>query len=83
MYRSAIGMLGLKATRTSIDRLFESFDPDGSNSIDYEELHEALESGGAIRIDPKLIAHMEPVYEPPGLAMDLGSQYPNLVITNP
>ena len=34
--------LGIDVPRKGVDALFDTFDPDGGGSIDYNELHKAL-----------------------------------------
>ena len=57
-FRKAMPMIGLQVSRRDAERLFDSFDPDGSGCIDYRELHKllrrqdaplrkALQAGGA------------------------------------
>ena len=41
-FRRAMVMLGLEVHRREVDRLFDSFDPDGGGTIDYKELNTAL-----------------------------------------
>ena len=40
-----MALLGLKATPAEIDRLFDIFDPDRSETIDYRELNNQLRKG--------------------------------------
>ena len=42
-----MGQLGLEAHRKEIDALFESWDPDGSGSIEYAELNKLLRRGNS------------------------------------
>ena len=41
-FHKATLMLGLRASRAAIDRLFDEFDKDGGGTIEYKELHKML-----------------------------------------
>ena len=53
-FRQAMPMLGLDVPRKVLDELFDSWDPDGSGSIEMNELMKALREDHAL--DPKLRA---------------------------
>ena len=46
-FRRAMMSLKLQCTREEIDQLFVTFDPDGSNTIDFRELHRELRKAKA------------------------------------
>lgn len=46
-FRRAMMSLKLQCTRKEIDQLFVTFDPDGSNTIDFRELHRELRKAKA------------------------------------
>ena len=55
-------MLGLDVPRTVLDELFDSWDPDGSGSIDQRELNKMLRRGREITgLDPRLQPGAVPV----------------------
>ena len=53
-FRKAIGVLGLNAAEHVVDELFDSFDPDHSGMITYQELNAMLRRGTEITLDASL-----------------------------
>eukprot|EP00964_Phaeocystis_antarctica_P155487 scaffold124713_cov36-Phaeocystis_antarctica.AAC.1 len=53
-FRKAMVALGLKVPKKDADALFDTFDPDGGGSIDYNELNKALKR--KVALDPSLQA---------------------------
>ena len=53
-FRKAMPLLGFTVPRKEIDLLFESFDPDGSGTIELGELNALLRRGGEVRLDSSL-----------------------------
>ena len=55
-FRRAMPLLGLDVPRAEVDRLFETFDPDGTGTITFDELHTLLRRGNEVELDAKLLA---------------------------
>ena len=55
-FRRAMPLLGLDVPRAEVDRLFETFDPDGTGTITFDELHALLRRGNEVELDAKLLA---------------------------
>ena len=53
-FRKAMAALGVDAPRAEVDRLFDSFDPDGSGCVEYNEMNAALKR--RVALDPSLQA---------------------------
>ena len=53
-FRKAMPLLGFNVPRKEIDLLFESFDPDGSGTIELGELNALLRRGGGVQLDESL-----------------------------
>ena len=55
----AMPRLGIEAPRKDIELLFDSFDPDGGGSIEYNELNKALKR--KVALDPSMQAGAVPI----------------------
>ena len=53
-FRKAMPLLGLEAPLEEIDKLFDSWDPDGSGFLELKELNTLLRSGSKVQLDEKL-----------------------------
>ena len=51
--------LGIEAPDAAVDALFDSFDPDGGGSIEYNELNKALKR--KVALDPSMQAGAVPI----------------------
>jgi len=54
-WRKAMKQFGCDVAPVEIDALFNSFDPDGSGSIEYRELNKLLRRGQEIELAPELL----------------------------
>ena len=44
----------LAAPKSEVNALFDSFDTDGSGTIEYQEINKALRRGADVKLDPSL-----------------------------
>ena len=50
-FRRAMPLLGLEVPRAEVDALFDSWDPDGSGSLEIPELNKVLRRGAEVPLD--------------------------------
>ena len=64
-FRRAMPLLGLEVPRAEVDALFDSWDPDGSGSLEIPELNKVLRRGA--EVSPDKMPHPAPQSPPPNL----------------